>query len=129
MAARREDRALRDIPRRLRYEVLQAGECHYCGSSFPSEVDHVVPFSRGGETVRENLVAACGPCNQEKLDFTPEEWRAYREERGLPWPPLGRAGNIRQVIEEAAAAAGLTVAEFSARALNGLTTSATEQAS
>jgi 5-methylcytosine-specific restriction endonuclease McrA len=34
-------------------------------------VDHVVPFSRGGEV----LVSACRPCNQSKGKKTPAEWR------------------------------------------------------
>lgn len=43
--------------------------CQYCGESFhPSELtwDHVVPKSKGGRDVWENLVTACQPCNQKK---------------------------------------------------------------
>ncbi len=39
--------------------------CQYCGR--PAEnVDHVVPRSRGGEHVWENVVAACRRCNTRK---------------------------------------------------------------
>ena len=39
--------------------------CQYCGS--PAEnVDHVIPRSRGGEHVWENVVAACRRCNSRK---------------------------------------------------------------
>src|SRR3954447_17436727 len=41
--------------------------CQYC--SAPAEsIDHVVPRSRGGEHVWENVVAACRPCNTRKRD-------------------------------------------------------------
>ena len=41
--------------------------CQYCGSS-AENIDHVVPRSRGGEHVWENVVAACRPCNTRKED-------------------------------------------------------------
>jgi 5-methylcytosine-specific restriction endonuclease McrA len=43
--------------------------CAYCGERFPVRdltFDHVTPQSRGGRTVWENVVAACGPCNLRK---------------------------------------------------------------
>jgi len=41
--------------------------CQYCNA--PAEnIDHVVPRSRGGEHVWENVVAACRPCNARKED-------------------------------------------------------------
>ncbi|MGD2206548.1 MAG: HNH endonuclease [Anaerolineae bacterium] len=50
--------------------------CQYCGVQ-PGKarltLDHVLPRSRGGKTVWENVVAACGPCNRRKGDRTPEE--------------------------------------------------------
>jgi 5-methylcytosine-specific restriction endonuclease McrA len=75
------------LPARLREEVLWSGPCAYCGYDAPTQVDHVMPLSRGGTDDRANLVPACRPCNMNKLDFTPEEWRAYRLAEGLPWPP------------------------------------------
>jgi hypothetical protein len=35
--------------------------------------DHVIPWSRGGETSMDNLVASCAPCNYGKADFTIEQ--------------------------------------------------------
>ena len=35
--------------------------------------DHVIPRSRGGRTVWENIVTSCYPCNDRKGDRTPEE--------------------------------------------------------
>lgn len=41
------------------------GKCAYCGKSADS-IDHVVPRSRGGKHVWENVVAACRRCNGRK---------------------------------------------------------------
>jgi 5-methylcytosine-specific restriction endonuclease McrA len=41
--------------------------CQYCNSHADS-IDHVVPRSRGGEHVWENVVAACRACNARKRD-------------------------------------------------------------
>jgi 5-methylcytosine-specific restriction endonuclease McrA len=46
--------------------------CQYCGRRADS-IDHVVPRSRGGANVWENVAAACRPCNLDKRDRTPEE--------------------------------------------------------
>lgn len=41
--------------------------CQYCNA--PAEnIDHVIPRSRGGQHVWENVVAACRPCNTRKED-------------------------------------------------------------
>ena len=61
---------------RLRFKVLQRDRfrCCACGAS-PSvtpgvvlEVDHIQPWSKGGETVFENLQTLCLPCNQGKTN-------------------------------------------------------------
>jgi 5-methylcytosine-specific restriction endonuclease McrA len=50
--------------------------CQYCEAK-PGRanltIDHIVPRSRGGETLWENVVTACGPCNRRKGDRTPQE--------------------------------------------------------
>jgi 5-methylcytosine-specific restriction endonuclease McrA len=46
--------------------------CQYCGADADS-IDHVMPRSRGGEHVWENVAAACRRCNLYKRDRTPEE--------------------------------------------------------
>ncbi|MCJ2086518.1 HNH endonuclease [Methylobacterium sp. E-005] len=49
--------------------------CAYCGDlAGPFEIDHVVPYSRGGENDPSNLCVACKPCNRSKGAKTPEEW-------------------------------------------------------
>lgn len=54
--------------------------CQYCGEPFASELltyDHVVPRSRGGRTVWENIVSACIRCNADKANRTPQESGMY----------------------------------------------------
>ena len=52
--------------------------CQYCGkkgTAFDLTLDHILPRSRGGKTLAENLVTACKICNNRKGDRTPEEAR------------------------------------------------------
>jgi 5-methylcytosine-specific restriction endonuclease McrA len=52
--------------------------CQYCGkrgTAFDLTLDHILPRSRGGRTVAENLATACRACNNRKSDRTPEEAR------------------------------------------------------
>ncbi len=63
------------------------GCCAYCGAQLGDRwhVDHKNPISRGGEDTTENLMPACGPCNNAKFSFTIEEFRKEMErqvERG-----------------------------------------------
>lgn len=52
--------------------------CQYCGAQ-PGRpnltIDHVIPRSQGGQTVWENVVAACRDCNRKKGGRTPEQAR------------------------------------------------------
>ncbi len=53
-------------------------KCQYCGhrgTAFDLTLDHILPKSRGGRTLAENLVTACQPCNNRKGNRTPEEAR------------------------------------------------------
>ncbi len=50
--------------------------CQYCGrkeSANNLTLDHILPQSRGGKTVWENLVTCCRNCNSKKGDHTPKE--------------------------------------------------------
>lgn len=54
--------------------------CQYCGENFKTHeltFDHVVPKSRGGRTVWENIVAACQCCNTSKGQSLPSEVDMY----------------------------------------------------
>ena len=68
----------RDVHRRkiTRKAVLarDSWTCQYCGSErLGLTVDHVIPRSRGGESVWENIVASCAPCNRRKGNRLPRE--------------------------------------------------------
>jgi 5-methylcytosine-specific restriction endonuclease McrA len=83
-------RVPRDIHRRriTRKAVLARDDwtCQYCGADRPSlTVDHVIPRSRGGESVWENIVASCAPCNRRKGNRLPREVSMHPKSR--PRPP------------------------------------------
>jgi 5-methylcytosine-specific restriction endonuclease McrA len=60
--------AQRRISRRALF-ARDGWECVYCGTSgVRLTLDHVVPRSRGGDSVWENVVTSCAPCNLRKGD-------------------------------------------------------------
>lgn len=70
-------RTARDVNWRLRAKVLirDACICRMCGDS-PAKnpdakmhVDHIVPWTKGGETVEDNLQTLCAVCNIGKSDL------------------------------------------------------------
>lgn len=80
-----------DKRRRRKRLILSHPRCVYCGialcipgdpETYTAEphragnVDHVLPWSRGGRNDESNMVPACIVCNQAKADRTPEEWAA-----------------------------------------------------
>jgi 5-methylcytosine-specific restriction endonuclease McrA len=90
-------RVPRDIHRRriTRKAVLarDGWTCQYCGTSKPSlTVDHVIPRSRGGEHVWDNVVSCCRRCNHAKADLQIAElgWRL----RTVPRAPTGPAWRV-----------------------------------
>ncbi|MGZ5340023.1 MAG: HNH endonuclease [Solirubrobacterales bacterium] len=79
-------RVPRDIHRRriTRKAVLarDAWTCQYCGSRKSSlTVDHVIPRSRGGQSIWENIVASCASCNRRKGNRLPREIRMHPRSR------------------------------------------------
>ncbi len=80
----------RDVHRRkiTRKAVLarDAWTCQYCGTDRGGlTVDHVIPRSRGGESVWENIVASCAPCNRRKGNRLPRE--IHMHPKNTPRPP------------------------------------------
>ena len=56
--------------------------CQYCGMSKPGlTVDHVIPRSRGGKSVWENIVASCASCNRRKGNRLPREIKMHPRTR------------------------------------------------
>lgn len=63
--------------------------CHYCGnlaSGRSLHRDHVIPKSKGGTSMPDNLVWACGACNSTKRDRTLRDARPFLLFRRLGWP-------------------------------------------
>lgn len=64
----------RDPSLRLRWRVIQRDnyKCCACGASgVELHVDHILPWSKGGETVLENLQMLCSKCNFGKSNLLP----------------------------------------------------------
>jgi hypothetical protein len=67
----------RDINLRLRFRIMQRDRfrCCQCGRSPATDlgvvlhVDHIIPWSKGGETTMENLQTLCSDCNLGKSDL------------------------------------------------------------
>ena len=81
-------RVPRTVQRKISRRALFARDgwrCVYCGSSGRLTLDHVVPRSRGGDSVWENVVTSCAPCNLRKGDRLLHE--ASMELRARPRPP------------------------------------------
>ena len=66
-----------NIGLKLRYEILRRDnfKCSKCGDS-PAinqscnlHIDHIVPFSKGGMTNKENLQVLCQDCNLGKSNY------------------------------------------------------------
>jgi len=70
-------RVPRAVQRKISRRALFARDgwrCVYCGTTAGRlTLDHVVPRSRGGDSVWENVVTACAPCNLRKGDRTLEQ--------------------------------------------------------
>ena len=66
------DSTRRRITRRAVF-ARDSWTCQYCGRTSHLTVDHVLPRSRGGGSVWENIVTSCAPCNRRKGNRTPVE--------------------------------------------------------
>src|SRR5919112_239114 len=70
-------RVPRAVQRKISRRALFARDgwrCVYCGTTAGRlTLDHVIPRSRGGESVWENVVTACAPCNLRKGNRLLEE--------------------------------------------------------
>ena len=70
-------RVPRAVQRKISRRALFARDswrCVYCGTTAGRlTLDHVIPRSRGGESIWENVVTACAPCNMRKGNRLPEE--------------------------------------------------------
>lgn len=72
-----ERRITRHIPRPILIRVVRRDNstCQICGRVLLDkeiEIDHIIPFSKGGPTEEHNLRVICPDCNKSKSDNTSE---------------------------------------------------------
>ena len=88
------DRKNTDFMRRrflARLLEAQCRTCAGCGKGEPRhddhlwQVDHIVPFGKGGPTEFGNLQALCWPCNARKGGLEQKEFWAANQEAGAMW--------------------------------------------
>jgi len=67
------DGTTRHISNKVRTEVWNRnnGRCSICGSQKFLEFDHIIPFSKGGKSVAENIQLLCQKCNRKKSNKIP----------------------------------------------------------
>ena len=82
------DATRRRITRRAVF-ARDSWTCQYCGRTSHLTVDHVMPRSRGGRSIWENIVTSCAPCNRRKGDRTPVEVNMHpRHKPKAPGPTV-----------------------------------------
>jgi 5-methylcytosine-specific restriction endonuclease McrA len=72
----RENGGMHTLTEWLETQAAWGHRCAYCDVHLPGKLqpDHVVPVSRGGSDMIENIVPACGPCNWSKGARTGREF-------------------------------------------------------
>ena len=85
-------RVPRAVQRKISRRALFARDnwrCVYCGTSAGRlTLDHVVPRSRGGDSVWENVVTSCAPCNLKTGNRLPHEVSMVLTQRPQPPTPV-----------------------------------------
>ena len=78
---RREKQKARELRQSQWWKNRRAcNKCYYCKTYTPARkltMDHVVPLSRGGLSIKSNLVPCCKSCNNLKKNLLPLEWREF----------------------------------------------------
>jgi len=89
------DRVPKRYVRFSRYNIFarDGNRCQYCGAQHARSelnLDHVIPRSRGGRSVWENVVCSCLRCNRVKGGRTPAEagMRLVHAPRRPEWTPF-----------------------------------------
>lgn len=80
-AIREEAMKLNDSIKRKVFE-RDGRYCAVCGCSEKLCIDHIIPVSRGGFTVLDNLQVLCEKCNLQKSNMTMEEFKLWRNKHG-----------------------------------------------
>lgn len=100
------DRLPRRHVRFSRYNIFlrDRNTCQYCGRRHRRSqlnIDHVIPRSRGGKTVWENVVCSCMECNRKKGGVSPQEagLKLLRQPMRPHWTPLAHI-SLKQILYE-----------------------------
>lgn len=93
---------------RKRQFALQSGLCYYCDIDLKdtkTNVEHIIPRSRGGTNHKNNLVLACWECNQGKSNreltlYEKSELRERHESKYLAYLDEIRIGfELRELFK------------------------------
>jgi diadenosine tetraphosphate (Ap4A) HIT family hydrolase len=89
----------------LAYRVLKEakGRCALCGATKddrPLDIDHIIPRSKGGKTVYENLQVLCSKCNRTKRDKDDIDFRKIVEKEHLEGCVFCERPKDREVFAE-----------------------------
>ena len=66
------------VSNKLRFYIFNrdGNKCKNCGNIYNLEIDHIIPISKGGKSVEENLQTLCCFCNKQKsnniVDYEPK---------------------------------------------------------
>lgn len=82
-------------PRYLAVARRAAHRCEYCRApeaafNFPFEVEHVIPISRNGSNLNDNLALACRACNLRKSDVISGHDEVTKQEVSIFHPRTNR---------------------------------------
>lgn len=97
---------------RLILALVSGGRCAECGERLGKDfhADHIVPFSRAGETILRNGQALCARCNLKKgaNSMQLREWQSDAVAKALRW--LVEKAEDKHFLINAAPGAGKTIA-------------------
>lgn len=82
------------ISRKTYKKIRNSGPCVYCGSK-AEHIDHVWPLDKGGPEHVDNLVPACGRCNNSKGRGLLTNWLPERIAYGIAHSPIVAAEYVR----------------------------------
>ena len=80
---RREKQKAREIRKTQWWKNRRAKNiCFYCEKITPAKqltMDHKIPLTKGGLSMKSNLVPCCKSCNNQKKNLLPIEWGEFLE--------------------------------------------------
>lgn len=79
------------ITRELKMQIVSTEKCcEYCGSLVELSWDHLIPQSRKGPDIAENLVLCCRSCNSSKSNRGLYAWFGIKNKDSLPRVVAGK---------------------------------------